>query len=84
MSKKIIFIAMIVATTFAFAKRDVDMSKFNKELNKNIDTVIEHNPQMYETKTIQTRRPASVIEIHSDKDETEIEIEQVEIGHGKY
>jgi hypothetical protein len=83
MSKFIILIALIVVTTLAFAKSDVDLSKFNKELNKNMDQVIEHNPQMYETKFIQTRKPASVIEKNADKDKTK-EIEKVDVGRSKF
>ena len=85
MSKIIIFIALIVVTTFAFAKTDdVDLSKFNKELNKNMDQVIEHNPQMYETKSIQTRKPASVVERHIESEDAKEEIEQVDLVQGKY
>jgi len=85
MSKIIIFIALIVVTTLAFAKTsDVDLSKFNKELNKNMDQVIEHNPQMYETKSIQTRKPASVVERHIESEDAKEEIEQVDLVQGKY
>jgi hypothetical protein len=85
MSKIIIFIALIVFTTLAFAKTsDVNLSKFNKELNKNMDQVIEHNPQMYETKSIQTRKPASVVERHIENEDAKEEIEQVDLVQGKY
>jgi len=84
MSKFIIFIALIIVTTLAFAKNDVDLSKFNKELNKNMNQVIEHNPQMYETKNIQTRKPASIIEKHIETEESKKEIDQVDLVQGKY
>ncbi len=86
MSKVIIFLALIVMTTLAFAKRDVDMYKFNYELNRNIDSVLEHNPQMYEKDKSLTRKPASVgpkknknLKINSKG-----KIKDIEVGHPQF
>lgn len=55
----LVLILTFLFVSLAFAKRDVDFQKFSKKMNENIDTVIKHNPQIYEQKEIK-RGPASV------------------------
>ena len=54
-----LIILMLSFVTLAFAKRDIDFSKFNDAMNDHIETVIENNPQMYESQN-PGRMPASV------------------------
>lgn len=56
--KYFILILTFLFVTLAFAKRDVDFNKFSEAMTENIDTVIKHNPQMYEKE--KSRAPASV------------------------
>jgi len=50
---------MLLACTFAYAKKDRQFKNFNKEMMENISTVLKDNPELYETKDIH-RKPASV------------------------
>ncbi len=60
--RALFILSLICLSGGSFAKQ-VDFTGFNKTLNQNLDTVVEHNPQMYETKEIKrkgSRTPASV------------------------
>lgn len=52
-----IFILLFLSAT-VFAK-NVNFEEFNKEVISEIDSVIEHNPELYNTKNL-GRTPASV------------------------
>lgn len=57
---KIFFIlTFLLFSVLALAKNDVNFQKFNDAMSENIDTVIKHNPQIYEPKK-GSRAPASV------------------------
>jgi len=58
MAKLFILVSLFILSSIAFAKRDVDMKSFNKDLLQNMDAVLKENPQDYETRPI--RKPASV------------------------
>ena len=71
---KYFIILSLIISSIAFAKRDVDLGAFSMEFNKNIDEVLEDNPEVYETKPVQIKRgPASVTPI-----ETIEKLDQVE------
>lgn len=52
-------IGLLVMIHFVYAEDKKSLKDFNKAVNKNISEVIEHNPQMYETKSL-GRKPASI------------------------
>lgn len=83
----LILVLTFLFVSLAFAKRDVDFNKFNDAMNDNIDHVIKHNPQMYETQG--SRAPASVeIENTEEKfEDTEEKIntfDQQNTGHADW
>lgn len=67
---KLFFVLILSFLTFtAFAKRDVDFQSFSQKMNQNIDKTVQDNPQMYETKPIKNRKPASVKQIDDESTE---------------
>ena len=93
MSKLIVIIALVTFASLSFAKKDVDLSKFNKELNSNIETVIQNNPHIYESEKSSSRAPASVESIDEDqkdsskdhlKDSKKGRINDLEVGLPKF
>lgn len=68
--KILILLSLILATLSVFARKDVGLSKFNKEISKNFQEVLDQNPQIYEKKS-PSRGPASVTEEPDNKTRTE-------------
>lgn len=87
MHKFMILIGGVLFTTLSFAKHDIDLNKFNKELNKNMDQVIKNNPQSYETISPGGRTPASVKPFNDKtivKDPDKLnDLKRIEVGHPK-
>ena len=83
--KYLVLVLAFLFVSLAFAKRDVDFSKFSDAMNENIDTVIKHNPQSYEKE--KSRAPASV-ELEEEKfEDTEEKIntfDQQNQGHADW
>ena len=83
---KFIFVILtLLFVTLAFAKRDVDFSKFNDAMTENIDEVIKHNPQTYEQEP--SRGPASVEiedEIHEDTADKINTFDQQQVGKDEW
>ena len=50
---------LFIISASVFSKEDGTLKNFNKQMNHNIEEVLESNPQIYETRNID-RRPASV------------------------
>lgn len=84
MKKLVLIIVLSFISLFAFAKKDIDLSKFNKELNSNIETVIKNNPQTYETKNPLGRGPASVGADEKEKlikeSERQNQLKKIQVG----
>lgn len=58
---KILLVLSTLLSMNLMAKKSVDLGIFNKEINKNMNEVIQDNPQLYETKPVRMNRaPASV------------------------
>jgi len=57
--KKFIVLLCLIFSSVLIARNDVDLSSFNKEMQQNMDEVIQDNPQIYETRN-PGRTPASV------------------------
>ncbi|MBT4791707.1 MAG: hypothetical protein HON90_09065 [Halobacteriovoraceae bacterium] len=56
---KLLFITTIlILTTLVMAKDS--LKEFSQSMDKNIQSVVKDNPQMYETKSFSGRKPASV------------------------
>ena len=53
-----LFIVLLFTASLVLAQK-TQLNKFNKELNKNIDLVIKHNPELYDQNEM-GRAPASV------------------------
>jgi hypothetical protein len=76
MKTLITFIALftILFSLNLLAKKDVSLKSFNKEMQKNMNEVIQDNPQMYETKPIRMNRaPASVSPVETTQKLDEVE-----------
>jgi len=84
MKKLFLLLSLSLVSLYAFAKKDIDLSKFNKELNSNIQTVIKNNPQTYETKNPMGRGPASVGSDEKEKliqeSERQNQLKKIEVG----
>ena len=68
--KALLLLLAVLVSLSVFAKKDVDLSKFNKEISKNFQEVLDQNPQIYEKKS-PARGPASVSEEPDNKTRTE-------------
>ena len=68
--KILILLSAILVSLSVSARNDVDLSKFNKEISKNFQEVLDQNPQIYEKKSPR-RGPASVTEEPYNKTRTE-------------
>lgn len=64
----LLFISLLVCSSSGFSKSEANFKSFNKEMNKHLDEVIEENPQMYETKSME-RKPASVKKVEPESTE---------------
>jgi hypothetical protein len=80
------FMKLLLVFTFLFgsfslfAKKDIDFKSFNKQVNKNIDEVIQENPQLYETKEL-VRKPASVELVEPESTDKLDEIQEQADSH---
>ncbi|MAZ48478.1 MAG: hypothetical protein CME65_07940 [Halobacteriovoraceae bacterium] len=68
--KLLILILTIVVSLSIWARNDIDLSSFNKEVSKNMQEVLDENPQIYE-KGSPGRSPASITEEPDNKIRTE-------------
>jgi hypothetical protein len=61
--KWVLLCLIAILSVSIWARNDIDLSSFNKEMVKNIQEVLDENPQLYETKD-PIRKPASVEPAH--------------------
>ncbi|MEE2671481.1 MAG: hypothetical protein VYA54_07215 [Bdellovibrionota bacterium] len=58
--KWMVLLIVVLISVSIWARNDVDLSDFNKEVSKNFQEVLDENPQIYEQKKSRGRAPASV------------------------
>lgn len=59
--KALIILCLILLSVSIWARNDIDLSSFNKEFTKNMQEVLDENPQLYEKNS--GRSPASIEEV---------------------
>lgn len=65
--KMIILLSLLTLSLTIWARNDIDLSSFNKEVSKNMQEVLDENPQIYE-KRAPGRAPASIGGVNEEPD----------------
>lgn len=66
--KKLLMLILVLVSLSLWARNDIDLSSFNKEIMKNMQEVLDENPQIYEKNNV-GRSPASINETNVERTE---------------